>query len=108
MESITFTHGLNAETNATRLWRPWIDKSRHGRKTNAYTPYGRASADPKVPVISHPVKLFWPKSRCFDYLYLDAEILLRSYPVQATICMCEDSESDDEEDDEEEHEKERS
>uniref|UniRef100_A0A8C1NQJ6 Ripply transcriptional repressor 2 n=1 Tax=Cyprinus carpio TaxID=7962 RepID=A0A8C1NQJ6_CYPCA len=94
MESITFTHGLNAETNATRLWRPWIDKNHNHDSTGTSA---RRSG-----------KLFWPKSRCFDYLYLDAEILLRSYPVQATICMCEDSESDDEEDDEEEHEKERS
>uniref|UniRef100_A0A8C1ZZQ9 Ripply transcriptional repressor 2 n=1 Tax=Cyprinus carpio TaxID=7962 RepID=A0A8C1ZZQ9_CYPCA len=98
MESITFTHGLNAETNATRLWRPWINKSRHGHRYHDST-----GTSPR-----RSGKLFWPKSRCFDYLYLDAEILLRSYPVQATICLCEDSESDDDEDDDEEHEKERS
>uniref|UniRef100_A0A8C1FFS8 Ripply transcriptional repressor 2 n=2 Tax=Cyprinus carpio TaxID=7962 RepID=A0A8C1FFS8_CYPCA len=104
MEKLTLTHGFNSETNATRPWRPWIHKSRTNK------PYERASADGhhlKAPVITHPVKLFWPKSRCFDYLYLDAEILLRSYPVQATICLCEDSDSDDDDDDEEEeHEKE--
>nr|XP_046149071.1 protein ripply2-like [Oncorhynchus gorbuscha] len=53
----------------------------------------------KSPQITHPVKLFWPKSRCFDYLYQDAEMLLRNYPVQATICLYEDSSSDDDEDD---------
>uniref|UniRef100_A0A3Q3FZ58 Ripply transcriptional repressor 2 n=1 Tax=Labrus bergylta TaxID=56723 RepID=A0A3Q3FZ58_9LABR len=46
--------------------------------------------------------LYWPKSRCFDYLYQDAEMLLRNYPVQATICPYEDSSSDEESDDEEE------
>lgn len=47
-------------------------------------------------------RLFWPKSRCFDYLYQDAEKLLRSYPVQAAICLYEDSSSDEGSDDEEE------
>uniref|UniRef100_A0A668UYM2 Ripply transcriptional repressor 2 n=1 Tax=Oreochromis aureus TaxID=47969 RepID=A0A668UYM2_OREAU len=52
--------------------------------------------------------LYWPKSRCFDYLYRDAEILLRNYPVQAAICTYEDSSSDEDNDDEEEDvEKER-
>lgn len=54
-------------------------------------------------------RLFWPKSRCFDYLYRDAEILLRNYPVQATICPFAESSSDEEDDDgnEEEEEEER-
>lgn len=47
-------------------------------------------------------RLFWPKGRCFDYLYQDAEMLLRNYPVQATICLYEDSSSDDDDGDEEE------
>lgn len=47
-------------------------------------------------------RLFWPKSRCFDYLYQDAEKLLRSYPVQAAICVYEDSSSDEGSDEEEE------
>lgn len=48
------------------------------------------------------LRLYWPKSRCFDYLYQDAEMLLRNYPVQATICPYEDSSSDEDSDDEEE------
>uniref|UniRef100_A0A8D2M143 Protein ripply2 n=1 Tax=Varanus komodoensis TaxID=61221 RepID=A0A8D2M143_VARKO len=48
-------------------------------------------------------RLFWPKSRCFDYLYHEAEALLRNFPVQATICFYEDSESE-EESEEVEHE----
>ncbi|XP_058630378.1 protein ripply2 [Onychostoma macrolepis] len=110
MEKLTFTLGFNSETNATRPWRPWIHKTSHGRKTNAYKPYERASADDQhskaAVMTTHPVKLFWPKSRCFDYLYQDAEILLRNYPVQATICLYEDSDSDDDDDSDEEHEKE--
>lgn len=47
-------------------------------------------------------RLFWPKSQCFDYLYRDAEILLQNYPVQATICLYEDSDSDDDDSDSDE------
>ncbi|XP_077088173.1 protein ripply2-like [Siphateles boraxobius] len=110
MEKITRTHGLlHAEM---RPWRPWVNKTSKGRKTDTYKPYERASADEqhcKVSMITHPVKLFWPKSQCFDYLYQEAEILLQNYPVQATICLCEDThtedthtEDDDDDDDEEE------
>ncbi|RXM33464.1 Centrosomal protein of 162 kDa [Acipenser ruthenus] len=42
--------------------------------------------------------LFWPKSKCYDYLYQEAEALLRNYPVQATISFCEDSDSEEESD----------
>uniref|UniRef100_A0A8C0JZ62 Ripply transcriptional repressor 1 n=1 Tax=Canis lupus dingo TaxID=286419 RepID=A0A8C0JZ62_CANLU len=52
----------------------------------------------------HPVRLFWPKSRSFDYLYSDGEILLQNFPIQATINLYEDS---DDEEEEEEEEKER-
>ncbi|MGH0173085.1 UNVERIFIED_CONTAM: hypothetical protein FKN15_077862 [Acipenser sinensis] len=48
--------------------------------------------------------LFWPKSKCYDYLYQEAEMLLRNYPVQATISFYEDSDSDDDSDSEEEEE----
>uniref|UniRef100_A0A8C5V3V3 Ripply transcriptional repressor 1 n=1 Tax=Microcebus murinus TaxID=30608 RepID=A0A8C5V3V3_MICMU len=49
-------------------------------------------------------RLFWPKSRSFDYLYSDGEILLQNFPVQATINLYEDSDSEDEEEEEEEEE----
>uniref|UniRef100_A0A8C6M0C3 Ripply transcriptional repressor 2 n=1 Tax=Nothobranchius furzeri TaxID=105023 RepID=A0A8C6M0C3_NOTFU len=49
-------------------------------------------------------ELFWPKSRCFDYLYRDAEKLLRNYPFQATICPYEDPSSDEEDEDGDEEE----
>ncbi|KFP47604.1 Protein ripply2, partial [Cathartes aura] len=45
-------------------------------------------------------RLFWPKSRCYDYLYQEAEALLKNFPVQATISFYEDSDSEDEDEDE--------
>ncbi|XP_032973968.1 protein ripply1 isoform X2 [Rhinolophus ferrumequinum] len=51
-------------------------------------------------------RLFWPKSRFFDYLYSDGEILLQHFPVQATINLYEDSDSEEEEDEKEEDEEE--
>ncbi|XP_045850577.1 protein ripply1 isoform X2 [Meles meles] len=46
-------------------------------------------------------RLFWPKSRSFDYLYSDGEILLQNFPVQATINLYEDSDIEEEEEEEE-------
>lgn len=46
----------------------------------------------------------WPKSKCFDHLYQDAEVLLRNYPVQATICVYTDISSDEDSDDDDEEE----
>lgn len=57
----------------------------------------------------HPhYRLFWPKSKSFDYLYSDGEALLRNFPIQATISFYEesDSEDEDEEDWEEDGDKE--
>lgn len=51
-------------------------------------------------------RLFWPKSRSFDYLYSDGEILLQNFPVQATINLYEDSDSEEEEEEEGEAEEE--
>ncbi|XP_053436268.1 protein ripply1 isoform X2 [Nycticebus coucang] len=51
-------------------------------------------------------RLFWPKSRSFDYLYSAGEILLRNFPVQATINLYEDSDSEEEEEEEREEEEE--
>ncbi|AWP20136.1 putative protein ripply2-like [Scophthalmus maximus] len=87
------------------LWRPWTGTD--GKKPDAHrmnSVHGDLSGakSQKAPHFTHPVKLYWPKSRCFDYMYQDAEMLLRNYPVQATICVYEDSSSDDDSDDEEE------
>ncbi|XP_040920659.1 protein ripply2 [Toxotes jaculatrix] len=108
METFATNSGLtsvfngNNTTQQSNLWRPWTGKE---EKTGAQKSVPGDISDgkhPKTPQIIHPVKLYWPKSRCFDYLYQDAEMLLRNYPVQATICPYEDSSSDDDSDDEEE------
>uniref|UniRef100_A0A667IGR1 Ripply transcriptional repressor 1 n=1 Tax=Lynx canadensis TaxID=61383 RepID=A0A667IGR1_LYNCA len=52
-------------------------------------------------------RFFWPKSHSFDYLYSDGEILLQNFPVQATINLYEDSNSEEEEEEEEEEEGEK-
>uniref|UniRef100_A0A3Q2C8F1 Ripply transcriptional repressor 2 n=1 Tax=Cyprinodon variegatus TaxID=28743 RepID=A0A3Q2C8F1_CYPVA len=97
-------NGANNPIQHSNLWRPWTkteDKTAqlmvsfytvYIYKKDKYAMFWRMVAD---------IWLFWPKSRCFDYLYRDAETLLRNYPVQATICPYEDS-SDEESDDEEE------
>ncbi|XP_055741806.1 protein ripply2-like [Salvelinus fontinalis] len=95
--------GRNFVQQPANLWRPWVGKADRERTVTENTPYKMpigGFSDTKYcksPQITHPVKLFWPKSRCFDYLYQDAEMLLRNYPVQATICLYEDSSSNDDE-----------
>ena len=44
-------------------------------------------------VSSASFRLFWPKSKCYDYLYQEAETLLKNFPIQATISFYEDSDS---------------
>ncbi|XP_006890004.1 PREDICTED: protein ripply1 [Elephantulus edwardii] len=93
------------------FWRPWLstnDLPRQVRKvmeldTNGTTAGQVLKANSKF---SHPVRLFWPKSRSFDYLYQDGEILLQNFPVQATINVYEDSDSEEEEEDKAKEEKE--
>jgi len=53
-----------------------------------------------------PRRLLWPRSKCFDYLYGAGQRLLESFPVQATLCLYEDSGSEEEEEDEDEEEEE--
>uniref|UniRef100_UPI0037E82823 protein ripply2 n=1 Tax=Semicossyphus pulcher TaxID=241346 RepID=UPI0037E82823 len=115
METFTANSGFNSVLTGQNvpqqpgsLWRPWTgtEDKRGANKAHIYGDVSTAK-NPKPPQVVHPVKLFWPKSRCFDYLYQEAEMLLRNYPVQATICPYEDSSSDeDSEDEEEEMEKE--
>ncbi|XP_065690756.2 protein ripply2 [Patagioenas fasciata] len=86
------------------FWRPWVpvpDEAgqRTGpRPTAPRSPCGLAEASRKLAQYTHPVRLFWPKSRCYDYLYQEAEALLKNFPVQATISFYEDSDSEDDED----------
>ncbi|KFV78786.1 Protein ripply1, partial [Struthio camelus australis] len=55
-------------------------------------------------LFQHPVRLLWPKSKSFDYLYSVGEKLLENFPVQATLSLYDDSDSEDEEEEEEEEE----
>ncbi|OCT78307.1 hypothetical protein XELAEV_18029414mg [Xenopus laevis] len=80
----------------TLFWRPWLLKS-HKPKTQAH-PYARGlreNPQEQKPVeYNHPVRLFWPKSKLLDNTYQEAADLLRNFPVQATISLYNDSESD--------------
>ncbi|KAG8008113.1 Protein ripply1 [Nibea albiflora] len=70
-----------------------------GHKQQPYsrpTVPGCFSSDGKPQAFQHPVRLYWPKSKSFDYLYSDGEALLRNFPVQATISFYEESDSEDE------------
>ncbi|XP_075270550.1 protein ripply2 [Opisthocomus hoazin] len=83
------------------FWRPWLPAP--GRRSGTgpagpLTPRGLAEAPRKPAQYTHPVRLFWPRSRCYDYLYQEAEALLKNFPVQATISFYEDSDSEDDED----------
>ncbi|XP_019517044.1 PREDICTED: protein ripply1 [Hipposideros armiger] len=92
------------------LWRPWLcstnDSPSTVRKLGDLATGGATSAEVTKAdsEFHHPVRLFWPKSRFFDYLYSDGEILLQNFPVQATINLYEDSNSEEEEEEKEEDE----
>ncbi|KAM9267664.1 LOW QUALITY PROTEIN: protein ripply2 [Cariama cristata] len=87
------------------FWRPWVAApGEAGRRSGTgpvapHSPCGLAEASRKLAQYTHPVRLFWPKSRCYDYLYQEAEALLKNFPVQATISFYEDSDSEDDEED---------
>ncbi|CAH6780205.1 Ripply1 [Phodopus roborovskii] len=96
----------------TCLWRPWLssinDQPRQVRMLVDWAAGGATAAEATKAVseFHHPVRLFWPKSRSFDYLYSAGEILLQNFPVQATINLYEDSDSEEDEEDKEEDEEE--
>eukprot|EP00062_Callorhinchus_milii_P010114 gi/632954627/ref/XP_007893062.1/ PREDICTED: protein ripply2-like [Callorhinchus milii] len=74
-----------------RVWRPWIatpsdTQQMWAEGVNIPSPQRKPGEDGTV-VFQHPVRLLWPQSRCFDYLYEDAERLLQNLPVQATISL---------------------
>ncbi len=50
------------------------------------------------PFISSYFRLYWPRSKSYDYLFSDGEALLRNFPVQATINFYDESDSEEEED----------
>ncbi|KAJ1151231.1 hypothetical protein NDU88_004015 [Pleurodeles waltl] len=83
------------------FWRPWSpdrkgSEREQSRKIQKRLPYRPVTG--KHGCYKHPVKLFWPKSKCFDHLYETAEALLVNFPVQATISFYEESDSESEAD----------
>ncbi|XP_009701178.1 PREDICTED: protein ripply1-like [Cariama cristata] len=67
---------------------------------------GDGGPDKALAIFHHPVRLLWPKSKSFDYLYGVGEKLLQNFPVQATLCFYEDSDSEEEEEEEDEEDEE--
>ncbi|KAM9316614.1 protein ripply2.2-like [Gastrophryne carolinensis] len=85
------------------FWRPWIHYNAR-QKSRKSSPYARGlcenpQAALKPAQYNHPVRLFWPKSKPLDNMYMEAVDLLRSFPVQATLSFYNDSESDTDSDD---------
>uniref|UniRef100_A0A8C4WIN8 Ripply transcriptional repressor 1 n=1 Tax=Gopherus evgoodei TaxID=1825980 RepID=A0A8C4WIN8_9SAUR len=64
--------------------------------------FQRGSEGTCISQVCFPHRLFWPRSKSFDYLYSEGEKLLENFPVQATISLYEDSDSEEEEEEEEE------
>ncbi|XP_073529251.1 protein ripply2 [Phyllobates terribilis] len=78
------------------VWRPWNNPPVRRHSTRQ----GPINDKVKLPAFQHPVKLFWPKSKCYDFLYPEAEELLKNFPVQATISFYRESDSSASEDEE--------
>ncbi|NWW03764.1 RIPP2 protein, partial [Oreocharis arfaki] len=76
------------------FWRPWVPAP--GEAARRSGPGPGPATGPNL--LYTCFRLFWPKSRCYDYLYQEAEALLKNFPVQATISFYEDSDSEDDED----------
>ncbi|NXJ09872.1 RIPP1 protein, partial [Odontophorus gujanensis] len=87
------------------LWRPWLPQEEYTGKqqkeqmdtAQPLDAAGDHSPEKALALFHHPVRLLWPKSRCFDYLYSVGEKLLQNFPVQATLCLYDDSDSDGDE-----------
>uniref|UniRef100_A0A8C2CBW8 Ripply transcriptional repressor 1 n=1 Tax=Cyprinus carpio TaxID=7962 RepID=A0A8C2CBW8_CYPCA len=93
---------------AASLWRPWLvtrkDAQTECQRIKLACPYSRpevpsnTTTDGKMQSFQHPVRLYWPRSKSYDYLFSDGEALLRNFPVQATINFYDESDSEEEED----------
>ncbi|XP_074046307.1 protein ripply2 [Macrotis lagotis] len=99
----------NSNSGSPTFWRPWLgtpreetEKMQPNLKATVCNLPGMTETFGKLSQYKHPVRLFWPKSKCYDYLYQEAESLLKNFPIQATISFYEDSDSEDDDDEEEE------
>ncbi|XP_075720285.1 protein ripply2 [Rhinoderma darwinii] len=84
------------------MWRPWKEPLLTTNNMQQPSSLFQQPMNDKVklPAFQHPVKLFWPKSKCYDFLYPEAEELLKNFPVQATISFYQESDSSASEDEE--------
>ncbi|XP_015716047.1 protein ripply1 [Coturnix japonica] len=95
--------GLQEGGRPKPLWRPWLPQEEYTTRqqreqmdiAQPLDAVGDHSSDKAL--FRHPVRLLWPKSKCFDYLYSVGEKLLANFPVQATLCLYDDSDSDGDE-----------
>ncbi|XP_043561172.1 protein ripply1-like [Chiloscyllium plagiosum] len=84
------------------LWRPWImtardiDSQRLGRQNSPFHMGQVYHESEAISLFTHPVRLMWPRSKCFDYLYSEGQELLSAFPVQATISFYIESDTDEE------------
>ncbi|KAJ1199330.1 hypothetical protein NDU88_003167 [Pleurodeles waltl] len=111
-----YSHSTQEHRVSSALfWRPWLIAASDNaslRRKQQLCPYSRpsdrdcAQENKAMPLFTHPVRLFWPKSKTFDYLYHNGEMMLQNFPVQATINFYEESDSEDEDWDDEEAEEE--
>ncbi|CAK8672486.1 uncharacterized protein LOC143464455 [Clavelina lepadiformis] len=69
---------------------PWLYLNQLNKQT------GRNSAvqvSTGFELFKHPVKLMWPKSKAYDYMYREGQQLLDAFPVQAAISLYDDGDS---------------
>ncbi|XP_067405870.1 protein ripply1 [Emydura macquarii macquarii] len=84
------------------LWRPWLPTAKDQTDLACGSEMmGDGGSGKALALFRHPVRLFWPRSKSFDYLYSEGEKLLENFPVQATISLYEASDSEEEEEEEE-------
>ncbi|NWH78248.1 RIPP2 protein, partial [Piaya cayana] len=93
------------------LWRPWLPRAEEGterqrEQTNTVSFILPAGSGQVGLTLLSPPRLLWPRSKSFDYLYSVGEALLENFPVQATLCLYDDSGSEDSEDEVEAEEEE--
>ncbi|XP_057623064.1 protein ripply2 isoform X2 [Chionomys nivalis] len=100
---MTINSQKNVDIWSQGFWRPWLrtpGEKEKREETHAADALpsgpGVTEASGKLSQYQHPVRLFWPKSKCYDYLYQEAETLLKNFPIQATISFYEDSDSENE------------
>ncbi|XP_077161803.1 protein ripply2 isoform X2 [Paroedura picta] len=109
VEALSGRIGCKSQLSSESFWRPWIATPKDAERERGQNHSALCSLpeitenSAKLTQYTHPVRLFWPKSKCFDYLYQEAEALLRNFPVQATISFYEDSESEEEDEELENH-----